>query len=49
MRSEETEAVIVVSALFIRKGFLEDNSKYKEVTQLILDSHEERMFRKLNI
>jgi hypothetical protein len=49
MEGESTDNVIVVAALLMRKQFLESNENYNEVTELLLNSDEERMFRKLAI
>jgi hypothetical protein len=40
MRSEDIENVIVIAAIFIKKGFLDHEDDYEAVTKLMLNSNE---------
>ena len=49
MRSENSENVVVVAAIFIKKGFLDIESNYEKVTKIMLNSEEEKKFRSLHL
>ena len=48
MRNENSESVVVVAAIFIKKGFLERESNYEKVMKIMLNSEAEKKFRSLN-
>ena len=48
MRNENSESVVVIAAIFIKKGFLEKESNYEKVMKIMLNSEEEKKCRSLN-